>query len=144
MLFPTKSFAATLASTAVLLLAQGLQPVAASSSADPAPASPEFYTTKVVPIFKENCYRCHAGMFHRGGLNMGNREGLLKGGHHGPALVPGDPANSLLVRLMRHEGPANDPKPMPPKKPKLSDADIAIVEQWVKAGAVMPGDQPKP
>jgi len=60
-------------------------------------------------------------------------------------LVPGDPEKSLLVRLMRHQGPANDPMPMPPSpRPKVSEADIAVVERWVKAGAVMPADQPKP
>jgi cytochrome c551/c552 len=31
--------------------------------------------------------------------------------------------------------------PMPPKQPKLSDADIATVERWVKAGALMPEDE---
>ena len=110
---------------------------AVGAQADPA-ASPEFYTTKVKPVFDANCARCHGGMNHRGGLNMDTRAGLLKGGHDGAVIVPGDPANSLLVKLIRHEGPADDPMPMPPNKPKISDADIAVVTQWVKAGAVMP------
>ncbi len=101
-------------------------------------ASPEFYTARVKPIFDANCARCHGGLNHRGGLNMDTKAGLLKGGHDGSVLVPGDPANSLLVRLIRHEGPADDPMNMPPNKPKISDADIATVTQWVKAGAVMP------
>ena len=101
-------------------------------------ASPEFYTQKVRPIFAANCARCHMDGNHRGSLNMDTREGMLKGGHDGAVLVPGDPANSLLVKLIRHEGPADDPMNMPPGKPKISDADIATVTQWVKAGAVMP------
>ena len=104
-------------------------------------AKPEFYTTKVRPIFQANCYRCHGGMNHRGGLNISTRAGMMKGGHDGAVLVPGDPAKSLLVRLIRHEGPQNDPRPMPPKA-KLSDADIATVERWVRAGAIMPADPP--
>jgi mono/diheme cytochrome c family protein len=107
-------------------------------------ATPEFYMNNVLPIFRANCYRCHGGMNHRGGLNIQTRAGMLKGGHDGPVLVPGDPAHSLLVRLIRHEGPANDPMPMPPKSPKISDNDIATVERWVKAGAIMPEDAPKP
>ncbi|MBB5344596.1 c-type cytochrome domain-containing protein [Tunturibacter empetritectus] len=103
-------------------------------------AKPEFYTTRVQPILQANCYRCHGGINHRGGLNIQTRAGMLKGGHDGSVLIPGDPASSLLVRLIRHEGPAKDPMPMPPKQPKLSDADIATVEQWVKAGAIMPED----
>jgi cytochrome c len=101
-------------------------------------AKPEFYTTRVQPILQANCYRCHGGINHRGGLNIQTRAGMLKGGHDGSVLIPGDPASSLLVRLIRHEGPAKDPMPMPPKQPRLSDADIATVEQWVKAGATMP------
>jgi mono/diheme cytochrome c family protein len=99
---------------------------------------PEFYTAKVKPIFDANCARCHGGTNHRGGLNMDTRAGLLKGGHDGAVIVPGDPANSLLVKLIRHEGPADDPMPMPPNKPKISDEDIATVTEWIKAGAVMP------
>jgi cytochrome c len=101
-------------------------------------AKPEFYTTKVKPIFDANCARCHGGTFHRGGLNIDTRESLLKGGHDGTVVVPGDPASSLLIKLIRHEGPTDDPGPMPPNKPKISDDDIAIVTQWIKAGAVMP------
>ena len=101
-------------------------------------SKPEFYITKVKPIFDANCARCHGGTNHRGGLNIDTRSGLLKGGHDGPGVVPGDPANSLLIKLIRHEGPVDDPGPMPPNKPQISDTDIAIVTQWVKAGAVMP------
>lgn len=67
-------------------------------------ATPEFYTTKVQPILEAHCYRCHGEGNHRGGLNMGSRDGFLAGGHHGPALVPGDPSSSLLITLIRQDG----------------------------------------
>ncbi|HEX4651615.1 MAG TPA: c-type cytochrome domain-containing protein [Granulicella sp.] len=105
-----------------------------------APASAQFYAEKVVPVLQANCYQCHGGTSHRGGLSLATRAGMLKGGHDGTVLVPGHPESSLIVKLIRHEGPADDPMPMPPDKPKLSDADIAVVEQWVKAGAIMPGE----
>ncbi len=79
-------------------------------------------------------------MDHKGGLSLQTKASTLKGGRDGVVIVPGDPASSLLVKLIRHEGPADDPKPMPPKSPKMSDADIAVITQWVKAGAVMPDD----
>jgi cytochrome c len=107
--------------------------------ADDDPAKAEYYSTRVKPILDANCGRCHGGLNKRGGLNLDTRAGMLKGGHDGTVLIPGDPANSLLVRLIRHEGPADDPMDMPPKRPKLSDAEIAVVARWVKAGAVMPG-----
>ena len=104
-----------------------------------------FYTERVVPILAKSCYSCHGGMNHRGGFNMATKAGMLKGGKDGVAVVPGDPAKSLLVMLMRHEGPADDPMPMPPApRPKVGDADIALVAQWVKAGAIMPEDAAKP
>jgi mono/diheme cytochrome c family protein len=125
---------------AIGLIGWGLQVGTVQAAQQDEAATPEFYTTKVQPIFQANCYRCHGGMNHRGGLNIQTRAGMLKGGHEGPVLIPGDPTNSLLVRLIRHEGPAKDPMSMPPKQPKLSDADIATVERWVKAGALMPED----
>ena len=130
-----RTLAAAFTIVAITMSSIGLARVCADEDA----SKPEYYTTRVKPIFDANCARCHGGLNHRGGLNIDTREGMLKGGHDGTVLVPGDPAKSLLVRLIRHEGPADDPMPMPPKGPKLSDADIAVVERWVKAGAVMPG-----
>ena len=125
--------------TLLLVANTGKTPVLAAPQAAPAPDTAAFYTARVQPIFQANCNRCHAGLNHRGGLQMDTQAGLLRGGHHGPALVPGHPDQSLLIKLIRHEGPADDPMPMP-QKGKLSDADIATIEQWVRAGAVMPSD----
>jgi cytochrome c len=136
-----KGFVAGVGIVAAVLVALGLRVGAVHAAGSDEAARPEFYTTKVQPILQANCYRCHGGMNHRGGLNLATRAGMMKGGHDGAVLVPGDPAKSLLVRLIRHEGPQNDPRPMPPKA-KLSDADIATVERWVKAGATMPADAP--
>jgi mono/diheme cytochrome c family protein len=102
------------------------------------PGSVEFYDQKVKPIFAANCYRCHGGMNHKGGLSIVTMAGMLKGGHDGSVLVPGHPEESMLIKLIRHEGPKNDPMPMPPSpRPKISDADIATVTAWVAAGAPM-------
>jgi len=136
-----RRFIVGLGAAILLLPAWSLRSVAADEDA----SKPEFFATRVQPVFQASCYRCHGGMNHRGGLSMATRAGMLKGGHDGPVLVPGDPERSLLVRLMRRQGPAGDPMPMPPPpRPKVSDADIATVERWVRAGAVMPQDQPKP
>jgi len=121
-----------------LLAGVGLRGVGAQDGAN----KPAFYTEKVRPIFQTNCGKCHFDVNHKGGLSLQTKASTMKGGRDGVVIVPGDPANSLLVKLIRHEGPADDPKPMPPKSPKISDADIATIEQWVKAGAVMPDDPP--
>lgn len=123
---------------AAVLAGAGMRGVAAQSAAN----TPAFYMEKVKPILQTNCGKCHMGMDHKGGLSMNTKASLMKGGRDGVVIVPGDPANSMLVKLINHEGPPDDPKPMPPKSPKISDADIAVIEQWVKAGAVMPDDPP--
>ena len=115
----------------------------AAAAGQDAAADLKLYNEKVVPIFQTNCYRCHGGMNHRGGFQMDTKAGMAKGGHDGVVLVAGHPEQSLLVKLIRHEGPKDDPMDMPPHKDKLSDADIATVEQWVKAGALMPEDVAK-
>jgi len=107
------------------------------------PVKPAYYTSKVKPILEVNCGNCHMGTNRKGGLVIDTQEGLKKGGRDGAVIIPGDPANSLFLKLIRHEGPADDPMPMPPKKPKMSDADIAVITAWIKGGAVMPPDPPK-
>ncbi len=117
----------------------GLRPVAAQSAAN----SPAFFTEKVKPILEANCASCHLGTNHKGSLSLATKAGILKGGRDGVVVVAGDPAASLLVKLIRHEGPADDPMPMPPPpRTKVSDADIATITEWIKAGAVMPDDAP--
>ena len=129
-----RGFAIGLGLAGIALISLQLGQVSAQDDAK----QPEFYTTKVKPILQANCSNCHLGANRRGGLSLNTRESMLKGGHDGSVIVPGDASKSLLVRLIRHEGPANDPMPMPPKKPKISDQDIATITAWVQAGAVMP------
>ena len=142
-----KLAALSLAATSLVSAAVLWQPNPVSAQATeatmqalgPDPNSVEFYSQRVLPILQKNCYNCHGGVNHRGGLSITTRAGLLRGGHDGAAIVPGDASNSLFVKLIRHEGPADDPMPMPPKS-KISDADIATITQWIQAGAIMPPD----
>src|SRR5579875_4022914 len=80
-----------------------------------AAATPQFYTEHVQPIFQANCYRCHAGMNHRGRLQLDTRESLMHGGKDGAVIVPGHPEQSLLLKLIRHEGSGDHDMAMPPK-----------------------------
>lgn len=138
-----RGLAGGLGLAAMLLMAMGLRMgTVEAQQKDVEAARPEFYKQQVVPIFKRSCYRCHGGMNHRGGLNMETRDRLLRGGKDGAVLVPGD-VNSMLVRLVKHEGPRENPMPMPDKGKRIPDADIAVIERWVRAGAVIPADAKK-
>ena len=136
---PISSAALILSAAALTAAAILWQPHPVAAQSAPTPDTVAFYTQRVQPIFQANCYSCHGGMNHRGGLNISTKAGMLKGGHDGSVLDTAHPEQSLLIKLIRHEGPPNDPMPMPPKpRQKLSDADIAAVTQWIKAGAPMP------
>jgi hypothetical protein len=90
------------------------------------------YTKQVRPFLSRYCIECHHGPDAESGLDLESRQGLLSGGKHGPAIVPGKADASLLVRVI--EGKA---KPaMPPKKARRpSAAEVAVVRAWVEAGA---------
>ncbi len=110
-------------------------PAVAQASTVPA-GTVQQYQHDVLPVLQENCLRCHGGMNRRGGYNMSTRASALAGGHHGVAIVPGKPDESLLIKLIGPGPYPNDIKPMP-LKGKLTDADIATLRQWVAGGAVM-------
>jgi len=122
-------------------LVAGLRPVAVEAGQSPA-SNPAFYTQKVKPLLEDKCGKCHFGVNKKGGLSLSTKAATMKGGRdEGKSdVIPGDPENSMLIKLMRHEGPPDDPRPMPPKEPKMSQADIDLVAEWIKAGAVMPND----
>lgn len=64
----------------------------------------EFFEKKIRPVLATNCYGCHSSKLETpmGGLALDTKAGLLKGGDSGPAIVPGKPAESLLLRAMRY------------------------------------------
>jgi hypothetical protein len=95
----------------------------------------EFFEKKIRPIFVERCYKCHSVQAEKvkGGLLLDSRDGLLKGGDSGPAIVPGDPEKSILIKAIRQ----TDELRMPVKE-KLPDEQIADFIAWVKMGAPDP------
>jgi hypothetical protein len=96
----------------------------------------EFFEKKIRPLLVEKCYRCHSSQAEKlkGGLYLDSQPGMLKGGNSGPAIVPGDPEKSRLIKAIRYTD--SDLK-MPPTK-KLSADEIAALEAWVKRGAPDP------
>src|SRR4051794_4559655 len=63
--------------------------------------SPEaFFGRKVRPVLAASWVKCHGPVKASGGLRLDSREAILKGGETGPAVVPGDPGSSLLVRAI--------------------------------------------
>lgn len=123
---------------ASVLLAGALAVAApAARAAELAKAQVEFFENKIRPILASHCYNCHnaAEGKVKGGLTLDTREGTLKGGDSGPAVVPGNPDKSLLIKAISYKDPDLQ---MPPKGEKLTDQQINDLITWVKMGAPDP------
>ena len=83
-------------------------------------------------VLQKNCFTCH-GAAKTSGLDLRTQESALSGGMHGSVLVPSDPEQSRLYKLVTHLAePA-----MPPGK-KLTDDEIETLRIWIEAGAMYP------
>jgi Protein of unknown function (DUF1553)/Protein of unknown function (DUF1549)/Planctomycete cytochrome C len=131
-------------STPIILSLTVLAAMGTAQAAEPTKEQLDFFEKKVRPILSEKCYKCHsveAGK-SKGGLTLDTQAATLKGGEGGPAVVPGDISNSLLITAVSYKD--KDLK-MPPDKDnnkKLSDQEIASLTEWVKMGAPDPRTAP--
>ncbi len=103
-----------------LLSLQLVDSLFAQGSEEPSvdPAGIEFFESKIRPILLKYCYECHSTESKniKGGLLLDSREASHQGGDSGPAVVPKNDADSLLMDALRYDG-----FEMPPKG-KLPDA----------------------
>jgi len=95
-----------------------------------------FFAEQVEPLLKSKCIGCHshASGEMEGGLTLDSRSGWAEGGERGPAILPGKPEESLLIKAVLREDSTFQ---MPPNE-KLSAAEIEILTEWIKRGAPDP------
>lgn len=100
-----------------------------------APADVDFFEKQIRPVLSEHCWSCHGPKKQNAGLRLDSRAALFKGGESGPVIDEKEPAKSLLLAAVRHEGELR----MPPKpKAKLGQPAIDALTEWVKRGAPWP------
>src|SRR5262245_834062 len=99
-------------------------------------AAVEFYEKRIRPILAANCYECHGDDQQESGLQVTSISALLRGGDQGPALVPGDPDASLMMKGVKWE----DSNFQMPPKAKLSAEQIKTLETWIRDGALGPDE----
>ena len=109
----------------------------AAAPLEPVQATPDrhaagLFLDRIEPMLRSTCAECHNDKRAEGGLRTLTREALLSGGDSGPALVPGRPDESLIVRAIRRHD--DDVSAMPPDETLAADL-VAAVETWVAAGA---------
>src|SRR5258706_8905538 len=92
----------------------------------------DFFEKKIRPVLVERCYECHSAESKKlkGGLRLDSRDGVSKGGDSGPAVIPGKPEKSLLIKAVRF---TDEELQMPPHH-KLTPEQIADLERWVRLG----------
>ncbi len=95
------------------------------------------FSRDVRPIFEKTCWTCHGPSVQLSQLSLATREAALKGGAHGPALVPGSSEKSKLYRLA-----AGLEKPAMPIGGKLSAAEVETLKLWIEQGAKWEGVAP--
>lgn len=112
---------------------------ASSASAQTSIESRDFFEQKIRPLLVKRCLSCHSVQSKplRGGLLLDSREGWRRGGAGGAAVLPKDPANSRLLRAVKHEAGA---PAMPPDAP-LAKSEIKDLEEWVRLGAFDPREE---
>lgn len=97
------------------------------------------FAQHIAPLFAEQCVSCHGNNNPRNDLSLATYARMQRGGDAGPLWEAGQPNASLLVRKLKGLG---DGQRMPLNRPPLSDAQIAMVERWIQAGATFDGDAP--
>jgi mono/diheme cytochrome c family protein len=131
-----------LAGPVVVALAAAALVAAGHLAAQPAPdakakAAPVDFARDVRPILARHCLSCHGAEKQKGGLRLDRRADALRGGDSGKAVAPGDPAGSLLLKLVSGADPDGV---MPPRGDRLTPAEVGVLRAWVEQGARWPDD----
>jgi len=108
--------------------------------ANPPPQTPHsFYAVRVAPILEDHCASCHGARRQKAKLRLNSLAAVLRGGKHGPVVIPGKTADSTLAQ--RISLPAGSDLVMPPSsQPPLSVDDATVIKLWIGSGAS--GTQP--
>ncbi len=102
-------------------------------------AADNAYLTDVKPLFETHCYRCHTGDQPKSELRLDTGVSALKGGARGPAIIPGNAADSPLLAILR--GTHDTIPQMPYRDTPLSADAIERIAAWIDAGAEVPEDE---
>src|SRR2546421_103915 len=95
-----------------------------------APGAEKLFSDSIRPVFEKSCLPCHGPQTKSAGLDLSTRDGLLRGGAQGPAVVSGDPKASLLYKLVAQEAEPH----MPYKSAALPKEAIDRIAEWIAAG----------
>lgn len=94
------------------------------------------FNRDIRPLFAKHCTACHGGVKAAGKISFVYRDMALATGKSGkPAIVPGNPAESEVMRRVLSTDP-DERMPQPDHGPALSESEVAVLRQWIQDGAV--------
>lgn len=96
------------------------------------------FVRDIQPVLEATCWKCHGAQRAENGLRLDSREDMLRGGEHGPALVPAKSEESLLIQAVK--GTHSEIGHMPKKGDKLSPGAVELLSQWINEGVIWPED----
>ncbi len=117
---------------ASILDANAVEPRANSTEAT------EFFENEIRPLLVESCLECHGPKEQRGGLRLDSLFEAIEGGDSGPAVVPGRPDESELLRRITEQ---DDELRMPPADAgaRLATRKVEAIRRWISDGARVAG-----
>src|SRR5436190_20394251 len=98
-------------------------------------AEPVDFARHLKPILAQYCSACHGAQKQRGGLRLDSAKSLLEGSNSGPVIVAGKSDESLVIKAVSG---SEGVKIMPPREPRLTVAQIALLKTWIDQGAKAP------
>jgi hypothetical protein len=107
----------------------------APSQIPPAAVRPVDFQVDIQPILAKHCYSCHGPDKQKADLRWDDKAVLSREGEHGPVLVPGNSAQSRVIRLVAGLEPEIV---MPLKGERLTSDQIGLLRAWIDQGAKWP------
>lgn len=95
------------------------------------------YLRDIKPVLKARCWACHGSLKQEAGLRLDSGQLIRQGGDSGPAVVEGEPQQSLLLQRVT----AEPDERMPPEGDPLSPEETKLLRAWVAFGAHSPADE---
>lgn len=92
------------------------------------------YQAAIEPVLEKKCFSCHNESKAKGKLVMTSPERFRQGGEQGKAWIAGNPDSSRMIQYIHL--PTDHDHHMPPEgKPQLTEAEVLLLEAWIRSGA---------
>jgi hypothetical protein len=94
---------------------------------------PNPYADRIQPILAKYCVACHSHDAPESNLKLLSLASMITGGDSGPALIPGKPSESLILRRILG---LDEPKMPPEDSAQPTPEEIETIQRWIEQGAL--------